>query len=67
VFPLEQIAADAGDRGTWQTDLDGVPITFDVLRDPTVVVPRWPAEAGQVDVVYSFYFAWYALQETLTR
>ena len=59
VYALHEIAGLADDSGAWTTAVDGVDVRFAYRAEPPAA---WPQAGGpeQVDIVYAFWFAWYA-------
>ena len=57
VYPIESIYEQAGEDGSWTTDLGGLPLIFETAVSPTVFVTAVP----DARVLHAYRFAWYAL------
>lgn len=60
VYTLLDIGARVDAAGTWDTSLDGIALRFEYRSDPDAVWVR-AADAARFDVIYTFWFAWYAM------
>lgn len=60
---LSDIAAQAAGAGKWDATVDGVSLRCEYRPDPATAWIQADHPAS-VDVVYAFWFAWYALRST---
>lgn len=65
VFTWEQVIAQAGPDGVWETEVSGQPIRWHYQHEPALradptAVWMEPIAGPPPPVVYSFWFAWYA-------
>lgn len=60
-YPFSFIAERAGNRGAWETEAAGRALRFHVRREPLSVDVEAGDSGTQPPVVYSFWFAWYAI------
>ena len=61
VYPYSFIAEHCDASGEWTDELGGVALVFEYSADPeTVMVTPDPREEP-IEVIYAFWFAWYAM------
>jgi len=58
VFAIDSIYAEAGEDGSWTTELGGLPLILETAGSPTVFVSAVP----DARVLHVYRFAWYALR-----
>ncbi len=61
VFGVESLRERAGESGVWNTRVGGEPVGFRVAGSPSTVVIRSGESGLPLPVVYSFWFARYAM------
>lgn len=60
-YPFSFIAERTGASGRWETEMGGRPVVFHVRREPLSADVEAVDGGAQPPVIYSFWFAWYAI------
>lgn len=60
-YTLASVADRVDETSRWTTNLNGVPLVFHYRTDPPTAWVEAPADAGPVEVIYTFWFAWHAM------
>jgi hypothetical protein len=61
VFPLSTIATAVDAAGSWTTDIGTTPVRFTYRDHPPTVHVAAIDPGADVEVIYSFWFAWHAM------
>lgn len=60
-YTYEAIAGRVAADAVWNTDIGGVPVRFRYYAHPPAVIAASNGSSKPVEVIYAFWFAWYAL------
>jgi len=61
VFPFSAVAAAVDAAGSWQTDIDETNVRFTYRGHPPTVHVTASDPQTDLEIIYSFWFAWYAV------
>jgi len=62
-FPFQEIAAKADGEGKWNHTIDGKEVQFTYRDKPPSVKVKPSSPEDQLEIIYTFRFAWYAMQK----